>query len=210
MIKALVLDYGNVISEPQDVGCYGRMAAISGLPESFFREAFWRYRPDYDRGTIRGREMYLRVLAEAGLGASRTEGELALLADLLLAEDLGSWFHVSRPVTEWALSLKDSGYALGILSNMPFDFIERYGKAIDLFGKADVAVFSCYESLIKPEPAIYRSIIEKLSLDPAEIAFFDDLTANVDAARAVGMHAFVWKGLDAARVDLESVIGASS
>jgi putative hydrolase of the HAD superfamily len=205
MIKALVLDYGNVISEPQDVGCYGRMAALSGLPEAFFREAFWRYRPDYDRGTIRGREMYLRVLAEAGLASTRTEGELTVLADRLLAEDLGSWFHVSRPVTEWALSLKESGYALGILSNMPFDFIERYGPAIELFGKADVTVFSCYESLIKPEPAIYRALIDKLSLEPEEIAFFDDIEANVAAARAEGLRAFVWKGLAAARKDLAAV-----
>ena len=86
------------------------------------------------------------------------------------------------------------GYALGILSNMPFDFIERYGKAIDLFGKADVAVFSCYESLIKPEPAIYRSIIEKLSLDPAEIAFFDECrlpNANSSRDSAVS-RSFCW------------------
>jgi len=49
MIQAIVFDYGNVISEPQDTGCYGRMGALSGLSEEFFRKSFWKYRPDFDR-----------------------------------------------------------------------------------------------------------------------------------------------------------------
>ena len=206
MIKALVLDYGNVISEPQDTGCYARMASLSGLTEDFFRAAFWKYRPDYDRGTIRGREMYRRVLAEAGIAVTGND----VLPDRLLDEDLGSWARVSPRVTEWALSLKASGLALGILSNMPFDFIERYGKGIELFAKADAAVFSCYAGEIKPEGAIYRIVIEKLGLKPNEIVFFDDLEANVDAARAAGMRAFVWTGLDAARKDLATALGDPS
>lgn len=205
MIKALVLDYGNVISEPQDAGCYGRMASLSGLTESFFREAFWRYRPDYDRGTIRGLEMYKRVLTEAGHGAAKDGAELDLLAEKLLAEDLGSWFHVSRAVTEWALSLQDAGLTLGILSNMPFDFIERYGPGIELFGKADVSVFSCYAGQIKPEGDIYRTLIDKLALDPSEIVFFDDIEANVAGARDAGINAFLWTGLERAKEDFSAI-----
>lgn len=206
MIKALVLDYGNVISEPQDTGCYARMAALSGLSEDFFRKAFWKYRPDYDRGTIRGVDMYRRVLAEAGLASRDEDG----LPERLLEEDLASWARVSPRVTEWALSLKASGLALGILSNMPFDFIERYGGGIELFAKADAAVFSCHVGEIKPESAIYGIAIARLGLKPEEIAFFDDLEANVMAARAAGMRAFVWTGLEAARKDLSSVLGMRS
>ncbi len=205
MIKALVLDYGNVISEPQDTGCYGRMASLSGLTESFFKEAFWRYRPDYDRGTIRGLEMYKRVLTEAGHSSAKDSAELELLAEKLLAEDLGSWFHVSRAVTEWALSLQASGLVLGILSNMPFDFIERYGPAIELFGKADVAVFSCHAGQIKPEGDIYRTLIDRLSLDPSEIAFFDDIAVNVEGAREAGINAFLWTGLERAKEDFRAL-----
>ncbi len=205
MIKALVLDYGNVISEPQDAGCYGRMASLSGLSETFFREAFWRYRPDYDRGTIRGLEMYKRVLTEAGHSAVKDNAALELLAENLLAEDLGSWFHVSRAVTEWALSLQASGLTLGILSNMPFDFIERYGSRIELFGKADVAVFSCYAGQIKPEGDIYRTLIEKISLDPSEIVFFDDIAVNVEGAKDAGLNAFLWTGLERAKEDFRAL-----
>ncbi len=199
MIRVLALDYGNVISEPQDTGCYARMAGLSGLSEDFFREAFWRYRPAYDRGELRGVEMYERVLGEAF--GSRDAAETRSLAEALLAEDLASWRHVSSEVTEWARSLQGQGFTLAILSNMPHDFLERYGSAIKLFREADVSVFSCEVSQIKPERAIYETLIRRLGVEPSEIVFFDDIEANVQGARAAGMHAFVWAGLERARED---------
>ncbi len=213
MIRALALDYGNVVSESQDTGCYARMAALSGLSEAYFREAFWRYRPAYDRGDLSGVEMYQAVLREAfGGGESPDSAETGTrreLAEALLAEDLASWRRVSRPVTEWARSLQGQGYSLAILSNMPHDFLERYGDSIQLFREADVAVFSCQVSQIKPERAIYETLIRRLGMDPSEIVFFDDMEANVAGAREAGINAFLWTGLDRAREDWASVTDPS-
>jgi putative hydrolase of the HAD superfamily len=88
---------------------------------------------------------------------------------------------------------------------MPFDFIERYGSYIELFGKADVAVFSCYAGQIKPEGDIYRTLIDKLALDPSEIVFFDDIEANVAGAREAGINAFLWTGLERAKEDFSAI-----
>jgi FMN phosphatase YigB (HAD superfamily) len=206
MVKAIALDFGNVISEPHDTGCYARMAALAGLEAGYFMEAFWRYRPAFDRGSIRGRRMYREVLADAGVKGS--ERELDALADSLLDEDLASWFRISRPVTEWALSLQETGFRLGILSNMPFDFMQRYGDKIELFRKADAPVFSCYLGQIKPEPAIYRSLVERLGCGPEEIVFFDDLDANVRGGLAAGLRAHLWEGLERAKEDWEREVRA--
>ena len=213
MIRALALDYGNVISEPQDTGCYARMASLSGLSEDFFREAFWRYRPAYDRGDLRGVEMYEAVLAEAfgslESSGARSHGATRELAEALLAEDLASWRRVSRDVTEWARNLQGQGYTLAILSNMPHDFLERYGDSVHLFREADVAVFSCEVSHVKPERAIYDTLVRRLGMDPSEIVFFDDMEANVEGARASGIHAFLWTGLDRAREDWARATGSA-
>ncbi len=218
MIRALALDYGNVISEPQDTGCYARMAALSGLSEAFFREAFWRYRPAYDRGDIRGVEMYESILAEAfgaddtpgspGPASTRSLAATRALAEALLAEDLASWLRVSRSVTDWARTLQGQGYSLAILSNMPHDFLERHGEGIHLFREADVAVFSCHVSQVKPERAIYDTLIRRLGVKPSEIVFFDDMEANVAGARAAGINAFLWTGLERAREDWAAATGA--
>ena len=203
MIRALVLDFGNVISEPHDTGCYARMADISGLSTEFFMKAFWKFRPEFDRGDINGMQMYRDVLADAGV--SLPEPELNSLARKLLNEDLGSWFHISREVTEWALGLQAGGLRLGILSNMPHDFMDRFGDRIELFTKADVAVFSCFVNQIKPEPPIYQTLIDRIGCAPEEIVFFDDLEANVAAARRAGINAFVWKGLEQGKRDFAEI-----
>jgi haloacid dehalogenase superfamily, subfamily IA, variant 3 with third motif having DD or ED len=208
MIKAIVFDYGNVISEPQDTTCYSRMSSLSGLPVPTLMTSFWKYRPEYDRGTIRGIEMYRRILADNGMHGD--DAFLDGLASRLLEEDLGSWFHVSRQVTEWGLGLQKSGYTLGILSNMPFDFLERYAEEIELFAKADVPVFSCDVDLIKPERAIYETLISKLGCKPEEIAFFDDLEVNIAGARDAGIHAFLFTGLEQAKKDFQSLVAAAS
>jgi putative hydrolase of the HAD superfamily len=41
----------------------------------------------------------------------------------------------------------------------------------------------------KPDPAIYAAFVRLTGADPGRTVFFDDLPANVDAARAAGWHA---------------------
>lgn len=41
----------------------------------------------------------------------------------------------------------------------------------------------------KPEPAFFHHCLERLQLAPAAVLFVDDKPANVDAARAIGLHA---------------------
>lgn len=208
MIKALVLDFGNVISEPHDDSVYTRMADRVGLTTEFFSKAFWKYRNEFDGGKIRGKEMYRRVLVDGGV--SGTESELDKLAEELIAEDIESWMYVNPGVTEWALSLQKEGYLLGILSNMPHDFLEIAGHTVELFSRADVPVFSCHVGEIKPDPAIYRILIERLGCEASEIVFYDDLEPNIRAARELGIRAHLWTGLEKAKADWTRTIGESS
>jgi len=207
MIKALVLDFGNVISEPHDDTVYDRMAARSGLPAGYFQTACWKYRAEFDGGKIRGKEMYRRVLADAGIAGSGAE--LDALAGDLIVEDIGSWTRVNPGVTDWALDIQKKGFLLGILSNMPHDFLEIAGHTVELFHKADVPVFSCDVGEIKPEPPIYRILIERLGCDPSQIVFFDDLEPNVRAARALGIQAFVFTDLASAKRDWDRAVAES-
>lgn len=55
-------------------------------------------------------------------------------------------------------------------------------------------VVSGSERLVKPDPAIYRVLIERNGLDPATCVFIDDKPVNCDGARAVGMDAIHFTG----------------
>jgi HAD superfamily hydrolase (TIGR01509 family) len=60
--------------------------------------------------------------------------------------------------------------------------------------------------MVKPEPAIYKHLIEKTGIVPAESVFIDDLLKNVIAARECGLHAIQFRGADACRAELRTYL----
>jgi 2-haloacid dehalogenase len=53
----------------------------------------------------------------------------------------------------------------------------------------DGAVVSGDERMLKPDPAIYRLLLERYGLSAGRCIFIDDSRANAEGARAVGMRA---------------------
>jgi 2-haloacid dehalogenase len=63
-------------------------------------------------------------------------------------------------------------------------------------------IVSGEEKLLKPEPEIYRLLLDRYGLEAADCVFIDDSPANVEGARAVGMHAVHFTGPEALATDL--------
>ena len=53
--------------------------------------------------------------------------------------------------------------------------------------------------LVKPEPAIYKHLVEQTGIVPAESVFIDDLLKNVIAARECGLHAIQFSDPESCR-----------
>jgi putative hydrolase of the HAD superfamily len=205
MIKAVIFDYGNVLSGPQDSTDAEAMAQLTGLPVPFFMDMHSEYREDFDRGLIDGSELYRRILT----GAGRSDlGENRGLTQRMAELELVHWRPLDDEAVDWALSLKKAGYTLGILSNMPHEFLTRYEKDIPIFAAADYACFSCRVGLIKPEQPIYEVALKTLAVAPGEAVFFDDLAANINAAETAGIHGVLWTSLDAAKKAFGEIIAA--
>ena len=120
--------------------------------------------------------------------------------------DMQSWRKFRQDVTDWGLSLQKQGFKLGILSNMPTEFLQYYRNEIPLFVHADYACFSCEVHVIKPEPEIYNIVLDGLGVRPEEAVFYDDMQVNIDAACNLGIHACLWTGLENARNALDNFI----
>lgn len=58
----------------------------------------------------------------------------------------------------------------------------------------DTVVFSAEEKCRKPEEKIYRIALGRLGLAPEEAMFFDDFPENIEAARRIGIQAYVFPG----------------
>jgi HAD superfamily hydrolase (TIGR01509 family) len=94
-------------------------------------------------------------------------------------------------------------YRTGLLSNAsdvvtPAFIAERYG----LGGLFDVEIVSALVGLAKPDPAIYRLVLERLGTAPEATVFVDDNQPNVAAAAALGIRAIHFSGYEVLIADL--------
>jgi putative hydrolase of the HAD superfamily len=205
MIKAAIFDYGGVISLPLDPNVPYVQAKMTGAPAALFETVYDTYRFDFDRGLISGAQMYALMLKDAGYPEQARNAEL--MRQVAWA-DMVSWRRLNDKTVAWGLSLKKQGYQLGILSNMPHEFLDQYEKEIPLFVEADYACFSCRVRLIKPEEAIYRDALRGLGVEPQEAVFFDDMPVNIEAANRLGIHGVLWTGLENAQREWEKINAA--
>ena len=83
-------------------------------------------------------------------------------------------------------------YKIGILSDNYKQLQEFIQKEYRLDKIFDAMVFSNLEGIKKPDPRIFRLAAKRLAVNPEECLFIDDKKKNVDAARMVGMKAFLF------------------
>ena len=199
IIKAVVFDYGQVISLPPDPKIMDSLAGRAGVAREKFEPVLWELRSEYDRGTISARAYYREILSRFGVSLDDKS------IDEMVEMDLSSWLNTNAGTVSLMEDVKKAGYVLGILSNMPCDFLALARKNIPVFSLAQVSLFSCEVKLIKPEEAIYRKLLSMLGLEGGEVVFFDDNAENVKSARALGIKAFLWETCESARRELLSL-----
>ena len=95
----------------------------------------------------------------------------------------------NKPMLELMESLRADGHTLYFLSNMPVPYA-RILEARHTFVRAFTdGVFSGDVKLVKPNPAIFRTLFERTGIEPGQSVFIDDHLPNVEASRALGMAA---------------------
>ena len=87
--------------------------------------------------------------------------------------------------------LKESGYGIYLLSNASFRQHE-YWPRIEVSRFFDGTLISADERLVKPQPEIFRLILQRFGLRPEECFFVDDLPSNVEGALFCGFSGAVF------------------
>ena len=101
---------------------------------------------------------------------------------------LDDWLHILRPrrrMQELVRKLKSRGYCVYYLSNIPEDVLDFLTER-DLKGLFDGGVASCEVHINKPDPRIYKALLDKYQLKAGESVFIDDRLENVQAAFRLG------------------------
>ena len=129
-----------------------------------------------------------------------------------MADDLlGRLFARMRPepaMLTLVRDLRERGIRTALLSNS-WGNIDAYPWE-QLAGLFESTVLSGQVGLRKPDPSIYRMSLDQLGLPAEQTAFVDDGAPNVDAARALGMHAVLHTGPAETRTRLAELLPTRS
>ena len=195
-LRAVVFDYGMVLTGPQDPEAHAALQRITGLPLASFESRYWAHRHAYDEGKLTGLEFWRKFLEEAALDLPTGATEE------LNVWDARMWTTQNPAMLAWQLKLKQQGLLTAILSNMGDNVLENMKREFDWLRRFDVLVWSFQLRMAKPDPAIYLHLLKELDTRPEETLFLDDRLVNVEAAQALNIVAIQFSTVDLLREDL--------
>lgn len=200
MLDAVLFDYGDTLFafryeqriHEQAVRALLDALAVDADPQPLV-DGFWRHfealRAELpDNGEIVYQELVAAMLAEAGV-----ETTDAGLYEALRAEHR-TWAparELHPQSVELLETLRGDGLRIGLVSNA-FDPGEFMREDLAVHGIAeliDAAVFSSEIGVRKPDPRIYRVVLDELGVEPERALFVGDrVLEDVQGPAALGMH----------------------
>jgi putative hydrolase of the HAD superfamily len=69
-LRAVVFDYGMVLTGPPDPEAHATLLRLTGLPLHRFESHYWANRHAYDEGKLTGIAFWQKFLQEAGLSVA--------------------------------------------------------------------------------------------------------------------------------------------
>lgn len=197
-LRAVVFDFGMVLSGPPDPAAWAAMLRVSGLNEERFEPLYWADRAAYDEGKLTGVTFWQSFLRKAELPPDQG------MAEELNRLDCRFWTVQNPAMVAWQLALKQHGLLTGILSNMGDSTLASIERTFDWIRRFDVLVWSYQLRIAKPDPAIYCHTLAQLGTLPEETLFIDDKLENIEAAQALGFQAIQFFSVERLRQQLIS------
>lgn len=194
MIDWLLVDYGEVLSRALPEATVTELAAIADLHRDEFRERYWRYRPDYDRGQTPLR--YWSAVLDRDLLRQRR------LVERLTAVDVNGWTRLNSATLRTTLNTaRRTRTRLALLSNAP----EPLADAIEhshWVRHFDHRFYSCRLRRLKPEPGAFTDALRIMDAAPEQVLFIDDRPENTAAAADLGISTVTFTSASALRHQL--------
>jgi epoxide hydrolase-like predicted phosphatase len=84
-------------------------------------------------------------------------------------------------------------FRTAILSNTNETHFHYAASIIPLIQKIPLRFLSYEIGAVKPDPRVYKHVIDALNSNPSSLLFIDDIQENISAARAAGMNGIVFQ-----------------
>ncbi|MCO6187908.1 HAD-IA family hydrolase [Rhizobium sp. L1K21] len=191
MMRALVLDFGGVISKTL-FETHALSEAALGLPSGTLK---WQgpFNPEGDdawramqAGEMTEREYWALRMRETGALVGEEWTEFPQFVGRLRGAEPEA---VIRPEALDAIrQAKTSGYKLAILSNeLDLFYGKDFRSRLPFLADFDLIVDATYTGILKPDPRAFQFVTDGLKIEAENCVFVDDQAKNLEGAIAVGM-----------------------
>jgi len=185
MIRALIFDYGNVLSRTLDprprAAWEKRLGLAAGaLQRVVHNETSW---VEAQCGRLPVEAYWIDVGQRLGI----TPRETACLRTDFYRADCRN-----DELVAYITQMRSVGLQTAVLSNFSAelrDFLDQH----HLSQHFDQIAISAEIGAMKPAPKAYQEVLRMLDLPAAACVFIDDQSVNIGAAQALGMHGIVFR-----------------
>jgi epoxide hydrolase-like predicted phosphatase len=209
-IEAVISDFGGVLTSPL-IASFAAFQESSGISPQDLGQAIAEAGArlganplfELETGQLTERE-FLGSIAE------RLTEQLGRPVDLSgFGERYFSRLEPNEPLIAYMRRLRERGYKLAICTNNVREWESRWRAMLPVDEIFDVVVDSAFVGTRKPERRIYELTLERLGVDARSAIFVDDLQANCDGARAIGIEAVWFRCTEQAIADMEAILGTT-
>ncbi|XP_064128725.1 bifunctional epoxide hydrolase 2 isoform X2 [Loxodonta africana] len=216
-LRAAVFSLDGVLVLPSIAAALVSIEETLALPRGFLNEVFKKGGPDGSSARlIKGKmtfSQWVPLMEEDCRKHSEASG-ICLPENFSINQIFGkaiSARKINRPIFQAALTLRKKGFTTCILTNNWLVDSAQRGSLAQLMSELrlhfDFLIESCHAGMAKPEPQIYKLVLDTLQANPNEVVFLDDTEANLKPVRDLGMTTILVQDTDAALRELEKVTG---
>jgi len=198
MIKAIIFDFGRVISAQKPLSLFRRYEDELGLEPGtinsvMFDSQAWQ-KALVGRKTVE--EFWYEIGPELGLNSHE---EIDAFRNRYWADE-----NINANVLKLIQKLHGH-YRLAVLSNAPPGLSQWLAdwRILDFF---DLVFCSGDEGVVKPDAMPFEVTLERLGVQPGEAVFIDDTMENVEAARKLGLQGILFTTAEELEKELDLLL----
>ena len=193
--KAVVFDLGGVLIDWDPRYLYRKLLADEAAVEEFLATVCT---PEWNAEQDRGRpfaEGVAELVERHPVHAAAITAYHERWTEMLGGDIAGT--------VELLAELRDTGVPLYALTNWSAETFGIARERFEFLAWFDGVLVSGEERMVKPDPAIFRLLLDRFGLDPETTFYVDDSPANVASAGRLGFDAVPFTDPEQLRRDLE-------
>ena len=198
MIRNIILDFGSVLVDWNPERLYGPYFNDDAKMRYFLTEICphaWNAQADAGRSTAEITEERVAVHPE-------WEKEIRMYFSQWI-KMMGEQIPGMQELVE---ELKNRGYRLYGLTNWSAETFPLVKDNYPVFRLLDGIVVSGEEKIAKPDPGIFRILLQRYGLKPEECLFIDDNPKNVSTGESLGIRGLIFTSAAALKSRLAEVL----